>query len=542
MTTPRNLLTILSLAAALVAAGISTTSAATYTWDGLGANTNWTTSENWNPDGSPANNGTSITTFNTNATPPTGYYAPVVDTPYNINSLQIQSNISNGTAWNFTGSALTFTGPSASIQSGTNLASGSNVANVIANDIVMNSALTVTVGTGSAASELRLNGNISGNFALTMGFTLGTLRLNGNNSYTGGFNMTRGSLIFGSDTAFGTGGNITMTGTGSYAMTATGTRTVANNFVLGNVSSGTASTRFTNTVTFDGDITLGNAINQTTNIRGLRSSLASAGATSIVTFNGDLTMAAGASGNATNFQLGGGQSGSQEFGTVANAANNRLTFNGTSNHTGTTIIGASATPMFGTAFMNGDWGTSSSTQVYNGMVLRGTGTLGATTINAGAILAPGGTSANASTLGVLNIKNSVSMAGTGTTADTIATLRFNLAAGGLSDKLNITGGSSVVGNDFTLGSNVTLTLNGTLEWGSPYVLVSWQEAMTPASYGTFASITLNGSTANWDTAVSNGWSLQYGANSVSLVPEPSTYALIAAAGVVFMIFRRRKMA
>lgn len=96
------------------------------------------------------------------------------------------------------------------------------------NAIVLDDALTVLVGNGRT---LQLNGDISGDGSLaTTG--IGTLRLTGDNSYTGGTNLGLSRVEVGSDTALGTG-IVTRTGSGVLALAdkAVGI-TLANDFTL----------------------------------------------------------------------------------------------------------------------------------------------------------------------------------------------------------------------------------------------------------------------------------------------------------------------
>lgn len=106
------------------------------------------------------------------------------------------------------------------------------VAGVVAvtmdNAIVLDAGLTALVGNGRT---LQLNGDISGNGSVaTIG--MGTLRLTGDNSYTGGTNLGQSRVEVGSDTALGTG-VVTRTGSGVLALAdkAVGI-TLANDFTL----------------------------------------------------------------------------------------------------------------------------------------------------------------------------------------------------------------------------------------------------------------------------------------------------------------------
>ncbi len=534
---------LLSLLTAAAIASCLQANAASFTWDGdSGTNVNWTEGGNWVGGNAPANDGTATTIFNVNATPPANYYSPVINSPYNINSLQLQSNSNNGTKWNLTGSTLTFSGANSAITVTPSTSASTNVLNQIDNNISLNTTVSVTIGSSNSyTANLILNGNISGTGAISLGGQLGTLRLTGNNTFSGGVFMNRGILAIGSNTALGTGTLTLQNTSGSYGISGVGSTVYTIDNAIAN-RDGTGSTRFTGNLTFTGGIVLGNTSALTTASRSMR-----AAQNSSIIFNGNVSTVTGASGAAQNFSVGGSTAFSSEGSSRANQANTKLTFNGDSSYTGTTILGVavpaeSPSRQFGTVFINGDFSSSSGTTVNNGMALRGIGHVAATTVLEGATISPGGSAANATEIGVLTINNSLSIAGTGSTAETRSIMRFDLTSAGAASKIDIVGGGSVVGADFTLGNDVTLSLNGTLGLGHIYTLVGWEEALTPSGYGSFATITLNGSTANWDAAVASGWSLEYGATGLRLIPEPSTYALLAITGLALVVFRRRRAA
>ena len=61
-----------------------------------------------------------------------------------------------------------------------------------------------TIGVTHSGASLTLNNAVSGNFALTK-VGAGTLRLSGNNTFSGGVNLYDGTLLVGSDSAIGSG-------------------------------------------------------------------------------------------------------------------------------------------------------------------------------------------------------------------------------------------------------------------------------------------------------------------------------------------------
>lgn len=142
------------------------------------------------------------------------------------------------------------------------------------NPINLNGAgRTVQVADGAAAVDGILSGVISGTGASALSKSgTGTLLLTGENTFAGGVSVTAGTLVFGSDTAAGTGtitlsSGVTLQGSG-------GTRTITNNLSVNSVTfsgsdliftdsfdQGTARTyTVENTTTFSGNITGGDAL------------------------------------------------------------------------------------------------------------------------------------------------------------------------------------------------------------------------------------------------------------------------------------------
>lgn len=507
----------------------STSFGANFTWDGDGVDNHWTTDANWSGGTEPANDGTAVVVFTNSPVPAT--YSSSVDTAFNINQLNLIPNLS-GTAFSLSGSALTFSGTGTLNTSTARISvtptNNSSVINTISNNIVLNNDLRLLVGTGSFTAILRLSGNISGNHAIDIGGTTGTTRLSGDNSFTGGINMGRGTLELASDTAAGTGSLYTSQTNVGFTISAVGTRVMNNNLVLSYLNSGneTGATLFQGALTLNGDVVLGAGTKTTAATRGVAIDL-----NSTLKLTGDISQT-----NGTSDLYLGGQSTSKGA-SASTAANSKIVINGDGTYTGQTRIGRSDAAFYGTIFVEGDISSSSETIVYNGMVLRGSGgKVSNVTVNGGAILAPGGTDANASAIGTLNVVGDVILNGADDGTNN-AILRVNLT-GGLSpagDKLALTG----VGANLLISDHVTLAL--TLTGGAllaPVTIATWTDAVTPNSYGTFATITLNGSATEWENS---GYSLSYGTNSLTVVPEPGTVVLVIAAGLGLMIFRRRKL-
>lgn len=158
-----------------------------------------------------------------------------------------------------------------------------------------------------------------------------------------------------------------------------------------------------------------------------------------------------------------------------------------------------------------------------GATLGGTGIIdGVTTING--ILSPG------NSVGNFIVNNTVTWNFNDNWKFELATAGVDMNSSGTSDLLNITAGS------FTKGTGTTFTIDflntGELGW---YRIVDWSVG-TNFVAGDFAATNLaSGYTANF--VVDGTTSALY----LHVIPEPSTWALIAAAGAVLMAARRRRI-
>ena len=195
---------------------IATFTEAGTTWDGGGANSLWSNAVNWNPDGVPANNGTSSLAF-----AGTTRLTPDMDANWSINSLTFNSGAGAFTL----GSTGSFT---LTIQ-------GGGITNNSASTETINNAITLGAAqTWSATSgALSFGGSIAnGGFLLTIGGTAntaasgvisgaggltkngtGTLTLSGTNTYSGGTTFNAGTVSISSDANLGaSSGSLTFNG------------------------------------------------------------------------------------------------------------------------------------------------------------------------------------------------------------------------------------------------------------------------------------------------------------------------------------------
>ncbi len=231
------------------------TSVANY-WTGLGGNTSWSTSTNWNSlpptyadirfDNSVASTSQTVDLGSTSPT----IRSLTIDSPYSytVNSsaggkLQFNSN-GTGTSQllvsNVNGNATSHT-----INAGISIANALEVQNGSTGQLNLNGNLATNGNavTFDGAGTTSVSGVVSGTGALTKSDT-GTLNLTGANTYSGGTTMNGGTVAVGNNNALGTG-TVTING---------GTLSSTANNTVGNILTLQGDATFSN-VTTSGTLT-----------------------------------------------------------------------------------------------------------------------------------------------------------------------------------------------------------------------------------------------------------------------------------------------
>ncbi len=465
--------------------GAVAASATDYTWTKTDAptnlNSNWNDTANWSPTGVP-NAATDNATIGF-----VGAASPAIslDGAYNVNNLNLSGNGGN----------------TISIQSGSTAGTYSLT---IAGAIKKNIGSSII---GFQDSNALRNFNLTAN---TLDFTTG-----GGGSYF--FGRSDGGRFINSVSI----ANVNMGA--ADASTAAIRFNVTNNYNLGLV---TFSGTNTKTVSLINNAAANAGYARTATVKGITqtsgtaatiegSFRASASGTNAATLQIDTDVATSYS-SSTTLTNGTG-------GTLAllKSGLGTQTLSGTNTYTGATTVSA------GTLLINGSTASGSAVSVTGGSaasaVLGGTGTIGGSisfTTATGGILAVGG----AGTIGNL------------TTGAVSATLASNIsmelnAAATSSDLLKSSGLSAT---NFTL--NLT-NLGGTFSNGQSFQLFQNQAGGAPVFSGTtFAAIvkpTLTGG-LTWDE------SSLYTSGTLSVVPEPATWGLLAFSLTTVMVLRRRR--
>ncbi|GAT32186.1 fibronectin-binding autotransporter adhesin [Terrimicrobium sacchariphilum] len=546
--------------------------AASNTWDGGGANGNWSTPGNWVGDTNipgVADNG--VTTTNTDTATffqPLGTSPIVIDAGgRNLQNITFDTNTNvafvigtvggtnallltnggaitnktststsnaqtinapiviqgNGGSYTFdqqdggTGAAITFNGPISGVSTSGNT-----------------TTLTLTASNNGVSI---INGKVSdgsggGKLSISSTGNSGTWRLTGSNDYTGGTTISTGNILVGNNSALGTG-TVTFSGANAGTLGVTGATaiTLANNINLqhsgGSGSGNISSAASTAALTLSGTIT---------NVGG-GSRVVTLSNTNGTTLSGNILLSDNSNAGTLNFQPAANttatisgviSNGTAASGAITKSATGTLVLTGSNTYTGATTISA------GTLLINGN--NSSAT--------------GAVAVNTGGTLGGNGTIGGAVTVA----NSTTAILAPGTLLDSTETLTLNnkdLTFSGVDSqlKIDITGTSAgsfdrIVGvNSLTANGDITFTLSGT------YGTASWDVLDFTSKTGNFDTITLAGSYSGsllrsgdtWTGTVGGqAWTFEQTTGVLSVVPEPTTWALLAASATFLVVTARRR--
>lgn len=482
----------------LVASLFSIEVHAQITWDGGGSDNNWTTANNWNPNGAPGPTISGNVTFSGSSG-----LTPYVDSAYTLDGLLFASGAgaftiggnqtltikANGISNNSSNLQIVNTAVTANLTQSWNTTSTGGLSMGGAITIASSQVLT---SNATAGTTITIGGAIVGSGALTISGG-GTTTLFGTNSYTGNTTLSSGSLLnVNSATALGggassfvvNGGTINNTSGAAITLTNNNAQLWGGNFTFTgnsslNLGTGTVNLSGNRSIAVNGStLTVGGVIADGASNFGLTKTGAGAltlsgnntfgsGAAGLTLSGGTLNLNdAGALGKGT-FTIAGGTtidntSGAAITSNVNNnlqAWNGNFTFTGTNNlNLGTGNVTLSASPTVtvtgGNLTVGGALGGGNFS-----LTKAGAGIL---TLTGNIATGSGGVNASAGTLSLSGVNTYTG----NTTVSSGATLNINSATaiGAASSILVINGGTI----DNTSGSTKTLSNNNAQHWDGDF--------------------------------------------------------------------------
>ena len=373
----------------------------------------------------------------------------------------------------------------------------------LTNSISVATNMTVAVTTPqNAGLTNQISGQVSGAGGLRINTAGATTYLaNANNSFGGGVHVQQGEFVVAS---VGNAGGNSSLGTN-------GTVKLGNSATTGILQWLGATAETTDKVFDLAGTTGGGIINASgTGLFKITQSLSTSGSgAKTLTLSGSGSGEfAGAIGNS-----GGGNT------ALTKSGAGTWTLSGANNYSGATAVSA------GSLIINGNQtGATNVLTVAAGASLGGSGTIGGATTISG-VLSPG------NSIGTLTVNNDVTWNGGQNWVFELGVAGLSLGSPGTSDLLALTGTS-----DFIKGTGAAWTFDfagtGDLGW---YKLIDWTGGSTTFGVLDFSGVNLAG-------IYTSEFTIQNEALYVNVVPEPSTYALVALAGAILAghVVRRRR--
>jgi autotransporter-associated beta strand protein len=428
---------------------------------------------------------------------------------------------------------------------GTGLPTASNL-QFVGGVLESSGAATFTRALGTGAGQVYWNGG-SGGFSaystgpagdkmtVNIGNALGTMTWGGTNFVPDGFNLRFGSTNANRETEFqnpinlgnwprtvevrsGAGGDkatlsgaITGTGAGGLVKTGSGVLALSN---AGNTFSGGIQVK-AGTVSVGADSNLGSPLSEFYGVTLDAGTLQIAGTSAFSTAKSIRLNSGGGTIDAVNSNitppaLSGAISGTG--GLIKTGTGALVLSSANVTYTGATTVKA------GVLFVNTLLSSTSGVSVQTSGTLAGTGTISApVTIDSGAFLSPG------ASIGQLNLSNGITIHGQ-------LDAEISWSPTTTSDVLALTGGNLVLDSDTSI-----LNVIGDLAGAPPFTeytiaTVSGGGTVT----GTFKTLKNNG-----NPGLPPMWSVLITTNSIKVIPEPATMALLGLGGVAMLLGRRR---
>ena len=362
-------------------------------------------------------------------------------------------------------------------------------------------ALTLTLGGNNTAGKIVITRAINGTGSVVVN-TAGTVTLSGQNTLAG-TTLTAGTLNINHIKALG--------------IAATSTFTI-NGGKIDNTSGAAILAAYAYPITIGGNFAFTGGSGTTHDLNLGAGAVDLTGATRTITANAGKLTLGGVVSNGSLSKAGAG--------TLALSGNN--TFTGATTISAGTLVLASTGTIDNSSGVNlgtsGSQGTLDLTAKTNGFTLGSNQTLsgyGNVTMAAGKTLTIDGSLAPGNSPGVIGVSGNLTLGSTATT--TMDLIDYSLAPGVGFDQISLSGTTPAL----IYGGTLTLNLTGSTQLGVYHLFTGFS-----SQSGTFTGINYSGGAGSFDYAT--------GDLTLTAVPEPATWALLAVSLTTVMILRRRR--